>query len=136
MVSKIWNDQSFFVTNADGSGTKNNTFESGLRAFFEYKDLGVNKATNGKYGANIIRAIPGKKSEAKWHTHELDFQFVFILNGWVKFQYESYGEITMRKGSSVIQPPGIKHREISHSDDLELIEITSPAEFKTNSVKK
>jgi hypothetical protein len=36
-----------------------------------------------------------------------------------------------RKGDSVHQPPGIHHREIEHSDDLELIEITSPADFKT-----
>ena len=29
------------------------------------------------------------------------------------------------------QPPEIHHREIEHSDDLELIEITSPSEFET-----
>ena len=28
------------------------------------------------------------------------------------------------------------HREIKHSDDLELIEITSPAEFETISLNK
>jgi hypothetical protein len=32
----------------------------------------------------------------------------------------------------VLQPPGIEHRELRHSDDLELIEITSPAEFSTH----
>jgi hypothetical protein len=31
----------------------------------------------------------------------------------------------------VHQPPGIKHDEIAHSEDLELIEITLPAEFET-----
>ena len=30
-----------------------------------------------------------------------------------------------------LQPPGIRHREVDHSDDLELIEITSPADFAT-----
>jgi hypothetical protein len=30
-----------------------------------------------------------------------------------------------------LQPPGIKHREVTHSDDLELIEICSPASFET-----
>jgi hypothetical protein len=32
----------------------------------------------------------------------------------------------------VLQPPGIRHREVTHSDDLELIEIISPAEFPTH----
>ena len=30
-----------------------------------------------------------------------------------------------------MSPPGNKHREISHSDEREFIEITSPGEFKT-----
>ena len=56
---------------------------------------------------------------------------VYILKGWVVFEYEGQGEITLREGSSVLQPPGIKHREVTHSDDLELIEICSPASFET-----
>jgi len=59
---------------------------------------------------------------------------VYILQGWVVFEYEGQGEIVLRKGSSVLQPPGIRHREVSHSDDLELIEICSPAEFDTEMV--
>jgi hypothetical protein len=35
----------------------------------------------------------------------------------------------------VLQPPGIRHREVTHSDDLELIEVTSPAEFATHSAE-
>jgi len=37
----------------------------------------------------------------------------------------------LRAGSCVLQPPGIRHRELRHSDDMELIEITFPAEFDT-----
>ena len=68
-------------------------------------------------------------------TKQLNFlQMVYILQGWVVFEYEGQGEVTLRKGTSVLQPPGIRHREISHSDDLELIEICSPAEFETELV--
>ncbi|MEM9968960.1 MAG: hypothetical protein AAF755_12790 [Pseudomonadota bacterium] len=45
------------------------------------------------------------------------------------FDYEGQGEHTLRAGSCVLQPPGIKHREVRHSDDMELIEIISPADF-------
>ena len=56
---------------------------------------------------------------------------VYILKGWVTFEYEEQGEVTMRAGTATLQPPGIRHREIAHSDDLELIEICSPADFET-----
>jgi len=131
MATKLWNGQSFTVSHADGSGTQGSEFEGGLRSFFEYRDLGIKNATNGKYVAHVIRAVPGRHTEPQWHLHELDFQMVYILKGWVKFEYEGHGEITLRPGSATLQPSGIRHREISHGDDLELIEICSPGEFET-----
>ena len=47
------------------------------------------------------------------------------------FEYEGYGEHKLVAGSTVYQPPGIKHKEIAHSDDFEVLEITMPAEFAT-----
>ena len=132
MVSELWKGQSFSVSHSDGTGTTFGGFEGGLRSFFEYRDLGIKSATDGKFVAHVIRAVPGKHTDPQWHTHNLEFQMVYILKGWVKFEYEEEGEITLREGSSVLQPPGIKHREVSHSDDLELLEICSPAVFETN----
>ena len=109
-------------------------FEAGLRGFFEYRDLGINAATEGNYGANVIRAVPGKHSKGEWHLHKLHFQMVYILKGWVTFEYEGQGTFTFREGDSVLQPPKISHREIEHSEDLELLEITSPANFDTEAV--
>jgi quercetin dioxygenase-like cupin family protein len=134
MSSQLWSGQAFCVSHADGSGTFKSNFTGGLRAFFEYRNLGVDDATQGKYSANVIRAVPGRHAEPAWHIHQLDFQMIYILQGWVTFEYEGQGEVTFRPGSAALQPPGIRHREIRHSDDLELIEITSPAEFKTESV--
>ena len=136
MSSQLWNGQAFCVSHADGSGTFKSNFTGGLRAFFEYRNLGVDDATQGKYSANVIRAVPGRHAEPAWHIDHLDFQMIYILQGWVTFEYEGQGEVTFRPGSAALQPPGIRHREIRHSDDLELIEITSPAEFKTESVDK
>jgi hypothetical protein len=31
----------------------------------------------------------------------------------------------------VHQPPGIRHREIGHSPDVELLEVVMPGDFKT-----
>ncbi len=130
MASQMWKGQAFAVSHVDQA-----PFETqGLRDFFEYRDLGIKAATGGKFGAHVIRAVPGKESEAIWHTHDLDFQMTYILKGWVVFEYEGQGEVIMREGSSVLQPPGIRHREVRHSEDLELIEIISPADFPTQEV--
>ena len=126
-MNKLWKGQAFTISHADAG-----LFEAqGLRAFFEYRQLGIREATGGRFGAHVIRAVPGRHSEAQWHTHELDFQIVYVTRGWVVFEYEGQGEHVLREGSCVLQPPGIRHREVRHSDDLELVEITSPAEFET-----
>ena len=128
-MNRMWKGQAFTVAHADAGH-----FEGqGLRAFFEYRQLGIAEATQGKFGAHVIRAVPGRHSEAAWHTHDLDFQMVYVTRGWVVFEYEGQGEQILREGSCVLQPPGIRHREVTHSDDMELIEITSPAEFATHS---
>jgi mannose-6-phosphate isomerase-like protein (cupin superfamily) len=59
---------------------------------------------------------------------------IYILRGWITFEYEGEGEVTLRSGSAALQPPGMRHHEIRHSNDLELIEINSPAEFETQTV--
>jgi len=117
----------FSVSHAASSRFEND----GLRPFFQYRDLGIRDATNGLVLAHVIRAMPGTHAEPERHHHEVQFQLVYVLKGWVKFHYEGVGEVTLKAGSCVHQPPGIRHTEIEHSDDLELIEIVMPAEFKT-----
>ena len=106
----------------------------GLRNFFEYRDLGISEATNGNVGAHVIRAAPGEHQAGETHTHSLQFQMVYVLKGWVKFWYEGVGEVELVAGSCVHQPPGIVHREVAHSDDIEMLEITLPATFETQPI--
>ncbi len=108
----------------------------GLREIFDYRDLGIKDGTNGDYVAHIIKAN-GKKQQDKvqqWHIHKCDFQFVMVLNGWATFEYEGQGEHTIRKGDAILQTPMIRHREIACSDDFEVLEIVSPADFETEIV--
>ena len=115
----------FSVVHADAP------FAPGLRGFFEYRDLGIAAVTAGSVGARVIRARPGGAAEPVWHRHKLAFQMVYVLRGWVVFEYEGVGEVRLLPGSCVHQPPGLRHREVAHSDDLELLEITLPGEFET-----
>jgi mannose-6-phosphate isomerase-like protein (cupin superfamily) len=107
----------------------------GLRGYFEYRDLGIKRATRGKVVAHVIRARPGKAPHGEWHMHDCDAQFVYVLKGWVEFEYEGVGKVTMRAGSCFYQPPRIRHREIRHSKDIEMLEVVAPAEFETLDAK-
>ena len=107
-------------------------FSPGLRPYFSYRDLGMRDATGGGFGAHVIRAVPGVESDKGWHTHDLAFQMVYVLRGWVEFEYADIGRVRLEADSSAYQPPGIRHREVAHSDDLEMLEITAPAAFETH----
>jgi uncharacterized RmlC-like cupin family protein len=107
----------------------------GLRSYFEYRDLGIRRATRGKVVAHVIRARPGKAPHGEWHLHDCDVQFVYVLKGWVEFEYEGVGKVKMRAGTCFYQPPRIRHREIRHSRDVEMLEIVSPAVFATRDTR-
>lgn len=124
------------MTQADSrfsaSHLKDATFtDGGLRSFFTYRDLGIKEATNGRVMAHVIRAKSPHDGSGGWHRHALDFQMYYVIRGWIRFRYEGAGEVLAEAGSCIHQPPGIRHIELGHSADLELLEITLPAEFAT-----
>jgi mannose-6-phosphate isomerase-like protein (cupin superfamily) len=105
----------------------------GLRAYAQYRDLGIADATHGLAQAHVIRLIgPCNPVEvSKLHFHDVEFQMVYVLKGWVKTYMEGQGETLMKEGSCWTQPPRIKHLVMDYSDDCELLEVILPAEFKT-----
>lgn len=113
---------------------KDATFERGLRSFYEYRDLGIRQATEGRVAAHVIRAAAGQDFSSQPHFHKTAFQLVYILKGWIEFEYEGQGVVRLDAGSCVHQPPGIRHRELGHSEDIEMLEIVLPAGFETEEV--
>jgi mannose-6-phosphate isomerase-like protein (cupin superfamily) len=105
----------------------------GLRAYAQYRDLGVADASHGLARAHVIRLIgPCDPDEvSKLHYHDVEFQMVYVLKGWVKTYMEGPGETTFQVGSSWTQPPKIKHLIMDYSDDVELLEVILPADFET-----
>lgn len=105
----------------------------GLRAYAHYRDLGIAAATHGLARAHVIRMLPpcNPQEVSKLHTHDVEFQMVYVLKGWVKSYLEGVGETLMREGSCWTQPPKIRHMILDYSDDVELLEVILPADFKT-----
>ena len=121
--------QGFVVSHAPGA-----TFERGLRSFYEYRDLGIKAATAGRVDAHVIRAAAGTEFSSQPHRHQTSFQLVYVLKGWIEFEYEGQGRVRLEAGSCVHQPPEIRHREVGHSEDIEMLEIVLPAGFQTEEV--
>ena len=105
----------------------------GLRTYAHYRDLGIAGATGGLAQAHVIRLIgPCNPAEvSKLHFHDVEFQMVYVLKGWVKTYMEGQGETLMKEGSCWSQPPRIKHLILDYADNCELLEVILPAEFRT-----
>jgi len=108
-------------------------FKAGLRAYAQYRDLSIADATDGLVVAHVIRMVPpcDPAVVSKRHYHDVEFQMIYVLKGWIKGEYEGHGVVTMREGSCWLQPPRIKHAVLDYSDDCELLEIVLPADFNT-----
>jgi len=106
---------------------------NGLRRYAKYRDLGMAKATGGMVQAHVIRFVgPCNPDEvSKLHTHDVEFQMVYVLKGWLKTELEGQGVHVMRPGSAWLQPPKIKHKVLDYSDDCEVLEVILPADFDT-----
>ena len=97
--------QSFMV-----SHHREEDFDAGLRRYAKYRDLGINKATNGMVRAHVIRLVPPCRPEevSKRHFHDVDFQMVYVLKGWMKTEFDGPGR--HGDGSGKLLDPAAAHR--------------------------
>ncbi|HED65537.1 MAG TPA: cupin [Planctomycetes bacterium] len=101
------------------------------RAGMEYRDL-IPDREGGRVIASHIRIPRGGPVPDYTHYHHVGFQVIFCHRGWVEVAYEGQGPaFVLRPGDLVLQAPRIRHRVISCSDGLEVVEVTSPAEHET-----
>jgi uncharacterized RmlC-like cupin family protein len=120
--------QVFTVSHLDQNDFK----PDGLRTYAQYRDLGIAAATGGLCQAHVIRFMPPCTDEVrKRHLHETELQLVYVLQGWMKNEFEGHGEQMMSAGSCWLQPSGIRHTVLDYSPDCEVLEIIVPADFKT-----
>ena len=119
--------QSFTVSHFDAGA-----FKDGLRSYARYRDLGIDQATQGAAVAHVIKFVPPCTDEVRqWHTHDVEFQMIYVLKGWIVTEIEGRPPEKMQIGSAWLQPPNIKHRVVDYSDDCEVLEIVLPADFET-----
>lgn len=101
------------------------------RAGMVYRDL-LPEREGGRFIASHITIADGGPVPDYVHHHDVRFQVIHCVRGWVRVVYEDQGQpFTMRAGDTVLQPPHIRHRVLESSPGLEVFELTGPAEHPT-----
>lgn len=101
------------------------------RAGMRYRDL-IPDRYGGRFIASHIRIPSGGPVPDYVHFHEVAFQVIHCVAGWVRVVYEDQGgPFVLEPGDAVLQAPGIRHRVLESSDGLEVVEIGCPAEHAT-----
>lgn len=119
--------QSLLVVTEAGDG---DGFGEG-RAGMQYRDL-IPDRFGGRFIASHIRIQEGGPVADYVHHHHIRFQLIFCVRGWVRVLYEDQGEaMVLEAGDCFLQPPHIRHRVLESSDNMEVVEISCPAEHET-----
>jgi len=124
---RLERDDESSVTAAQTTGDEWGTGRAGM----QYRDL-IPDRCGGRIIASHIRIPNGGPVPDYVHHHDVRFQMIYCYKGWVKVVYEDQGPpLVMQAGDCVLQPPHIRHRVLECSDNMEVIEVTGPAEHET-----
>lgn len=103
----------------------------GPRTYLKYRDLGLRQVSGGLIHAEHLRVLGNEGGATGWHSHELDFQLVYVLKGSAVVGTEDGLTRTLRAGDCLHVPAFYRHNEISCSPDYEVLQILAPADIKT-----
>jgi quercetin dioxygenase-like cupin family protein len=109
----------------------NATYVPGRRDFFKYRELGVTEASNRRMRAQVTSATQGLGKPTGWHYHQCEQQLVYMLKGWVDLEFEDGTKVHLEPGDSLMIPGGTIHNETATADELELLEVSVPADMGT-----
>jgi hypothetical protein len=111
----------------------------GRRDWVEYRDFGVEEASAGLISTHRVTVNPSegngdngdKVKQTGWHYHDCQFQWVWLMEGWVEVQLEDGTSCRHEAGSVVFIPGGYGHNEVAAAERIDLIEIFMPPHPET-----
>ncbi|HEX7138468.1 MAG TPA: cupin domain-containing protein [Vicinamibacterales bacterium] len=95
---------------------------------FEARETGIGQATRGVASVQVAR-LNGPHGDVTSHTS--DILFAFVLSGSMRLSAEGQGAQALTEGDAYVVPPGMKTALTNGSQDLELLEVSLPAQFAT-----
>lgn len=96
---------------------------------FEARETGIGAATAGVASVQVAR--PAGRSHGEVTSHTADILFTFVLSGSMSLHGEGQGAHTLTEGDAYVIPPQLKTALTDCSEDLQLLEVSLPADFET-----
>jgi quercetin dioxygenase-like cupin family protein/catechol 2,3-dioxygenase-like lactoylglutathione lyase family enzyme len=96
---------------------------------FEARDTGIGAATAGMASVQVAR--PVGRSHGQVTSHTSDILFTFVLAGSMTLHGEGQGAHALSEGDAYVIPPHLKTAVTDCSEDLQLLEVSLPADFET-----
>jgi len=96
-------------------------------AGFEARDTGIGQATAGLAGVRVVRPTGAQAPRSQSHSSE--FCFYFVLAGSVSLTADGQTH-ALAPDDSITLPDGLAYTLSDASADLELLEVTLPAELR------
>ena len=100
-------------------------------AGFESRDLGIAIGTAGLASAHVVRPAGTPRSQAGSHDGEL--LFLFVLEGALTLDHDRAETERLERGDSLVLPARYRHAFGEPSADLELLELSLPADARFGS---
>jgi quercetin dioxygenase-like cupin family protein len=97
---------------------------------FEFRDIGIDAATQGLAGVKIIRSNGDIQPQACQHNAE--FVFVFVLTGQLSFHIDGQMIENLTDGDAFVLPENLSYTFTDWSNDLRLLEVSLPGTFSTS----
>jgi len=95
------------------------------------RDTTIAENTKGVAGVHVIRRGEG---DPVWTSHDADIHFTFVMKGSVTLEGEGRDPYPLEAGDACVIPPGMKTCLSAPSDDIEMLEVTLPGNYKTEGV--
>jgi len=110
--------------------SKNGTWSPWRMDGFVHMDTKVNEATKGIASVHVAR-VENAKVEQRPISHDSDVLFTFILKGKMELTTNGNDTKSLNRRDAYVIPPNLKYQLSNFSDDLELLEVALPGNYKT-----
>ncbi len=96
---------------------------------YEARDTGIGAATGGLASAAVLR--PAGNARERRLVHDAELLFRFVLEGSVVLRCDGTADAQLSAGDAFSVPAGMPHTLSQPSGNLEMLEVSLPANYRT-----
>jgi uncharacterized cupin superfamily protein len=95
---------------------------------YEARDTTIRASTKGAADVKVVRKGQGSPTAS---AHDSDILFGFVMKGEVSLTAQGRSPQRLSPGDAFVTPPGLATTWADPSDDVEILEVSLPGDFRT-----